>query len=57
MKKHRNSKFDYIHIDSASRTDFIQAALAIHDLDKEYSPGIHSGPIFTAWYSGSRYAI
>jgi hypothetical protein len=55
MKKQRNTKFDYILINGTSRTEFIQSALSIHELDKEYSPGVHSGPLFTVWYTGSRY--
>ncbi|KAF8835086.1 hypothetical protein BDN67DRAFT_992531 [Paxillus ammoniavirescens] len=36
-----------------SRTDFIKAFLRVHDLADQYNPGIHFGPQFKLWWTGS----
>ena len=55
MKKHRNAKFDYVKISLLDRVSFIREWLRIHDVGDQYSPGIHNGPPFKMWWTGSRY--
>ncbi|KAG6904417.1 hypothetical protein DXG01_010072, partial [Tephrocybe rancida] len=52
-KKLRNSKFDYIDILALERGPFFRAGLKVHDLDDQYSPGVHSGPAFKIHWTGS----
>lgn len=52
MKPARITKMDHIVI--TSRTDFITAFLAVHELAEQFSPGVHSGPVFKLWWTGSR---
>ncbi|KIK81779.1 hypothetical protein PAXRUDRAFT_155282, partial [Paxillus rubicundulus Ve08.2h10] len=47
-------KSNHMLIDEISRTDFIKAFLRVHDLADQYSPGIHFGPQFKLWWTGSR---
>jgi hypothetical protein len=55
IKKHKNAKFDYIKIGELDRKAFICEWLRVHDLSEQYSPGIHSGPSFKLWWTGSAY--
>ena len=55
MKKHRNAKFDYVKILLLDQVSFIHEWLRIHDVGDQYSPGIHNGPPFKMWWTGSRY--
>jgi hypothetical protein len=55
MKKHRNAKFDYIDIVELDQSAFIREWLRVHDLADQYSPGVHNGPPFKMWWTGSRY--
>lgn len=54
-KKKTVSKFDIVTIADLGRSDFVTAVLKIHDLHEQYSAGIHSGPGFRMWWTGSRY--
>ena len=54
MKKQRSTKFDYIKIEGASRCEFIVKMLGVHDLDDQFAPGVHSGPSFKLWFTGSK---
>ncbi|TFK80000.1 hypothetical protein K466DRAFT_504633 [Polyporus arcularius HHB13444] len=51
--KEKHVKSDHIRLDIASRAEFIQAALAIHELDEQYRAGAHSGPAMKVWWTGS----
>jgi hypothetical protein len=42
-----------IVLEDISRTDFIAAFLAVHGLSEQYSPGVHSGPAFKLFWTGS----
>lgn len=50
-------KSDYIKIEGSSRVDFIKAFFGVHDLSDQFSPGVHSGPPFKIWWSGSRFDL
>ncbi|GLB45420.1 hypothetical protein LshimejAT787_2500090 [Lyophyllum shimeji] len=50
-KKDRITKGASIVLDGITRMEFIKAFLAVHDLDDQYSPGVHSGPNFKIWWS------
>ncbi|KIJ10550.1 hypothetical protein PAXINDRAFT_16468 [Paxillus involutus ATCC 200175] len=52
-KKDKTSKSDYIQVDGNSHMDFIKAFFCVHDLGDQFSPGIHSGPPFKLWWTGS----
>ncbi|KAG2130852.1 hypothetical protein DEU56DRAFT_814656 [Suillus clintonianus] len=52
-KKDKTIKSDYIKIEGSSRADFIKAFFGVHDLSDQFSPGVHSGPPFKIWWSGS----
>jgi len=56
-RKHTESKntVDQVAIFGSSRTQFITAALAAHNLQNVYVPGPMSGPGFKIHWSGSRY--
>lgn len=54
-KKIRVTKSDYIDIDGITRSTFVTKMLAVHDLAKDYAPGVHSGPSFKLWFTGSRF--
>ena len=53
MKKSKMTKSDHIVIESIDNAAFIQWSLSIHDLLDQYSLGIHSGPGFKLWWTGS----
>ncbi|KAF9225177.1 hypothetical protein BS17DRAFT_801307 [Gyrodon lividus] len=53
LKKQRTIKSDHIKLSNFGHTDFIKAWLKAHDLDKQFSPGVHSGPEFRMWWTGS----
>ncbi|KAL6303947.1 hypothetical protein BKA93DRAFT_734171, partial [Sparassis latifolia] len=53
-EKIKTLKFDYIILEGISRTMFITKILGVHDLADQYSPSVHSGPIFKLWFTGSR---
>ncbi|KAJ8585723.1 hypothetical protein M405DRAFT_910709 [Rhizopogon salebrosus TDB-379] len=52
-KKTKTIKSDHICIRAMSRVDFIAAFLRVHDLEDQYSPGVHFGPVFQFWWTGS----
>ncbi|KAH7903729.1 hypothetical protein BJ138DRAFT_1120100 [Hygrophoropsis aurantiaca] len=51
--KARTTKSDQIILDGTTRAKFIEAALAVHDIADQYSPGVYSGPSFKFWWTGS----
>ncbi|CDO75078.1 hypothetical protein BN946_scf185010.g3 [Trametes cinnabarina] len=51
--KQKVVKSDHILLAGLSRTDFLHAALAVHELADQYSAGVHSGPPVKIWWSGS----
>ena len=53
-KKGRITKLDNIVLEATTRVDFIKAFFRTHNVDDKYSPGVHSGPDFKFWWSGSR---
>ncbi|KAF9229200.1 hypothetical protein BS17DRAFT_762875 [Gyrodon lividus] len=53
LKKQWTIKSDHIKLSNIGRTDFIKAWLKAHDLDEQFSPGVHSGPEFRMWWTGS----
>ena len=55
VKKLRNTKSDYVELDGLTRAEFIARILAVHELAKDYAPGVHSGPAFKMWFTGSKY--
>ncbi|KAG2131759.1 hypothetical protein DEU56DRAFT_914323 [Suillus clintonianus] len=52
-KKTKTIKSDHVRIETMSRVEFITAFLRVHDLDDQYSPGVHFGPAFRFWWTGS----
>lgn len=52
-KKAKVTKSGYIILDGISRAAFITAFLSIHGLSEQYSPGVHSGPGFKFYWTGS----
>ena len=54
-KKLKLTKSDNIPIDASStRVAFVAAFLGVHDLSEMYSAGVHSGPNFKLYWTGSR---
>ena len=53
-KKGKITKMDNIVMEAITRADFIKAFLRTHDLYDKYAPGVHSGPDFKFWWTGSR---
>ncbi|KAJ7831762.1 hypothetical protein B0H14DRAFT_2365025 [Mycena olivaceomarginata] len=51
VKSKKETKMEYIRMESISRTDFQKAVLTVHGLEKIYSPGVHSGFPFKMWWS------
>ncbi|KAA1475512.1 hypothetical protein DENSPDRAFT_883621 [Dentipellis sp. KUC8613] len=47
------TKFEYIDVQNISRVKFFQACLRVHDLADHFSAGVHSGPAFKLWWTGS----
>lgn len=54
-KKTKLTKSDYIVLEGITHTDFITSYLSIHGLSEQYSPGVHSGPAFKLYWTGSVY--
>ncbi|KIK42782.1 hypothetical protein CY34DRAFT_68804, partial [Suillus luteus UH-Slu-Lm8-n1] len=52
-KKSKLIKSDYIVLEGITRIDFITAYLSIHGLSDQFSPGVHSGPPFKLYWTGS----
>ncbi|KAJ6611324.1 hypothetical protein B0H10DRAFT_1953187 [Mycena sp. CBHHK59/15] len=52
-KLKRETKMEYIHLETMSRTDFQEAFLAVHGLENIYSPGVHSGFPFKIWWTSA----
>ena len=57
VKQKPKTKMTNIVLDKITRADFIKAFLATHNLSDKYSPGVHSGPDFKLWWSGSPYVL
>ena len=57
VKQKPKTKMTNIVLDKITRADFIKAFLATHNLSDKYSPGVHSGPDFKLWWSGSPYVF
>ena len=53
-KKGKITKMDNIVLEGTTRVDLIKAFFRTHNIDDKYSPGIHSGPDFKFWWTGSR---
>ncbi|KAJ7831897.1 hypothetical protein B0H13DRAFT_2240520 [Mycena leptocephala] len=53
VKQKKETKMEYIRVESMSRTEFQKAFLAVHGLENTYSPGIHSGFPFKMWWTGA----
>ncbi|KAF8834082.1 hypothetical protein BDN67DRAFT_1016881 [Paxillus ammoniavirescens] len=53
VKKLHTTKSDQIPIEDINRVDFVKAFLRIHELTDQYSPGVHFGPQFKLWWTGS----
>jgi hypothetical protein len=52
-KKSKLIKSDYIVLEGITCIDFITAYLSIHGLLDQFSPGVHSGPPFKLYWTGS----
>ncbi|KAG1747748.1 uncharacterized protein EDB91DRAFT_1235773 [Suillus paluster] len=52
-KKSKLIKSDYIVLKGITHVDFITAYLSIHGLSDQFSPGVHSGPPFKLYWTGS----
>jgi hypothetical protein len=52
-KKSKVTKSGHIVLEGISRTSFITAFLSVHGLSDQYSPGVHSGPAFKFFWTGS----
>lgn len=57
MKKQSHSKFNIIALEDLDRSAFICEWLKVWDLHTQYSPGVHSGPSFKMWWTGSAFVI
>ena len=57
VKQKPKTKMTNIVLDKITHADFIKAFLATHNLSDKYSPGVHSGPDFKLWWSGSPYVL
>ncbi|KII87546.1 hypothetical protein PLICRDRAFT_163749 [Plicaturopsis crispa FD-325 SS-3] len=53
VKKAKTTKSDHMRVTDMTRPDFIKAFFAVHDLTDQFSPGVHSGPGFKMWWTGS----
>ncbi|KAI8996315.1 hypothetical protein BD414DRAFT_408305, partial [Trametes punicea] len=53
LKKHKNTKSDYVILEGISCASFVKKLLAIRGLANDFAPGIHLGPAFKLWYTGS----
>ncbi|KAI1785072.1 hypothetical protein LXA43DRAFT_900555, partial [Ganoderma leucocontextum] len=52
-KSEKVVKSDHIVLDGTSPVNFIQAALAVHELQEQYRAGTYSGPPIKIWWTGS----
>jgi hypothetical protein len=52
-KKLRVTISDTIGLAGISHTDFGTTFLSVHGLSEQYSPGVHSGPAFKLFWTGS----
>jgi hypothetical protein len=57
VRRAKLTKSDHILLEGATRCEFIKAFLVIHDLADRFSPGIHFGPPFKMYWTGSMYVI
>jgi hypothetical protein len=59
IKKKSCTKFGFINIieSQITRGAFIAHFLTVHDLADQFSLGVHNGPPFKFWWTGSRWAI
>ncbi|EDR02051.1 uncharacterized protein LACBIDRAFT_332644 [Laccaria bicolor S238N-H82] len=53
VKQKPTMKMTKLVLDKITCADFIKAFLATHNMSDKYSPGVHSGPDFKLWWSGS----
>ncbi|KIK76654.1 hypothetical protein PAXRUDRAFT_18046 [Paxillus rubicundulus Ve08.2h10] len=53
VKKLCTIKSNHIMMDEISRIDFVKAFLRVHEVANQYSPGVHFGPQFKLWWTGS----
>ena len=54
-KRSKLTIFKTIVLEDISRTDFIATFLVVHGLSEQYRPGVHSGPAFKLFWTGSVY--
>jgi len=56
IKKKSSTKFGFINLieSQITRGAFIAQFLTIHELADQFSPGVHNGPPFKLWWTGSR---
>lgn len=54
LKKTRVQKLASIRVTALTRVDFVKELLRAHELQDEYSAGVHVGPGFKMWWTGSR---
>ncbi|KAI1782750.1 hypothetical protein LXA43DRAFT_1103460 [Ganoderma leucocontextum] len=52
-KTAQSVKSDHIVLEGCSRVDFLDAALAVHDLATQYRAGQQSGPAVKMWWTGA----
>jgi len=57
VKQKMRTKMANIILEKITCTNFIKAFLSTHSLSNKYSPGVHSGPDFKLWWSGSPYIL
>lgn len=50
-------KTDHIVLEGSSRVNFVNAALAVHDLATQYQAGQLSGPAVKIWWTGAGYGL
>lgn len=54
-KKIGNPRMENMVLPGMTRSEFIIAALQVHEVANQFSPGVHSGPSFKIWWTGSPY--
>lgn len=52
-KRSKLVRSDHIRLRDINRPKFIRAFLLVHDLAEQFSPGVHSGPPFKLYWTGS----
>ncbi|KIK05387.1 hypothetical protein K443DRAFT_3876 [Laccaria amethystina LaAM-08-1] len=52
-KKGKITKLDNIILEGTTCVNFIKAFFRAHNINDQYSPGVHSGPDFKLWWSSS----